>query len=158
MRLKQYLQKELVVLIGLPGSGKSTYIKKHYKNHIVVSNDIIVDKYAEQHDIDYNAAFKTLGLSKIIQSGKQDFTKAIKSNKSIVLDNTNLTKKIRKEYLDQAKGYRKIAVIFKVSDKTLQKRLKQRKGKTIPDDVLKKMQAEYEPPTKSEGYDEIIKV
>lgn len=160
MRLRQYIteQKEVIIAIGLPASGKSTYIKRNYKNHIIVSNDIIVDKYAVQNKIDYNEAFERIGKSKIIQLGMNDFKKALKTGKSIVLDNTNLTKSIRKQYLDLSEGYKKIALIFKIGKKEMQKRLKGREGKTIPNEVIEKMEKSYEEPTKLEGFDKMIKI
>ena len=158
-RLYNYLteqtQKELVLAIGLPASGKSTYIEKNYPKHIIVSDDKFVEKLAAKNQTDYNQAYIELG-SKRIQLGKKAFQKALKSNKSIVIDNTNLTKTIRKQYLNLAPNYKKVAIVFKVSDKELQRRLKQRKGKVIPTDVLNKMKSEYEAPTKAEGFEEII--
>jgi predicted kinase len=162
MRFSRYIteqkEKEIVIAVGLPASGKSTYIKRNYKNHIVVSNDIIVDKYAVQNKIDYNEAFERIGKSKIIQLGMKDFKKALKTGKNIILDNTNLTKSIRKQYLDLSEGYKKIALIFKIGKKEMQKRLKGREGKTIPDEVIEKMERSYEEPTKLEGFDEMIKI
>lgn len=162
MKFRDYIleqkEKELVIAIGLPGTGKSTYIKRKFAKHVIVSNDKVVDKFAKKQDVDYNKAFDTIGRDKIIQLGKRDFMKALKTGKNIVLDNTNLTKKIRKEYLDKAQDYKKIAVVFKLSDKELEKRLKSREketGKSIPDDVMTKMRKEYEAPSKAEGFDEI---
>ena len=48
------------------------------------------------------------------------------------------------------KDYKKIAIIFKISDSELKKRLDNRgkeTGKIIPDEVIKKMKAKYEPPS-----------
>ena len=162
MRLYNYLteqtnKKELVILIGLPASGKSTYIKKNYPKHIIVSNDHFVEKQAKKDDTDYTTAYNKIGRSKLIELGKKDFQKALKTNRSIVLDNTNLTKEIRKQYLDLANNYKKIAIVFKISGKEQEKRLTQRKGKDIPTDVLNKMKQDYQAPSKSEGFEEIIK-
>ena len=156
-RLNEQTQKELIIAIGLPASGKSTYIKHQYKKHLIISNDFTVEKLAKQSDTDYNAAFEKLGLAKIIEAGKRDFKKALKTNKSIVLDNTNLTKAIRKYYLDLAPNYHKIAIVFNITKKEQTKRLSQREGKIIPQAVLDKMRNEYEAPTAAEGFHEIIK-
>jgi len=57
-----------------------------------------------------------------------------------------------------SEDYRKVAIIFKVSDSELKKRLDKRgkeTGKVIPDEVIKRMKSKYEAPTKEEGFDEI---
>ena len=161
MRLYNYLteetQKELVIAIGLPASGKSTYIKKNYPKHLIISNDLTVEKLAKSSNTDYNTAFNQLGLQKIIKQGFIDFRKALKTKRSIVLDNTNLTKEIRKNYIDLAKDYLKIALVFNISEKEQYNRLAKRKGKNIPKETLDKMRQDMEQPNKSEGFTEIIK-
>lgn len=155
---EQAKKKELVIAVGFPGTGKSTYINRVYKKHVIVSNDIVVEKHAKKNNMTYNEAFDDIGRGKIIALGKRDFQKALKTGKNIVLDNTNLTKSIRKEYLKMAPDYRKVAVIFKLDEKELTKRLKGREkesGKTIPKDVMAKMKKDYEEPSKAEGFDEI---
>ena len=165
MKLERYMKeaknRELVVAVGLPGTGKSTYIKRKYNDYIIVSNDGIVNRLASKLGATYNQMFDALGRDNIIQMGKKEFVRALKSGKSIVLDNTNLTKAIRKQYLKLAPDYKKTALVFKLSQGELNKRLKEREkktGKHIPADVMKKMKKDYEEPTKAEGFDEIIKV
>jgi predicted kinase len=165
MKLKRYMreakEKELVIAIGLPGTGKSTYIKRKYNNYIIVSNDSVVERLASKLGATYNQMFDALGRDNIIEMGKKEFMAALKRDKSIVLDNTNLTKAIRKQYLKLAPDYRKVALVFNISKGELAKRLKSREqktGKSIPPDVMKKMEKDYEEPNKTEGFDEIIKV
>lgn len=166
MKLRDYLlleekDKELVLTVGLPGTGKSTYINQKYKKHLIVSNDKLVEAYGKKNNMTYNEAFDAIGRDKIIAMGKRNFQKALKTGRDIVLDNTNLTKKIRKQYLDMAPpNYKLVAVVFKLKSKELNKRLKGREketGKHIPPDVMKKMKGDYEEPSKAEGFDEIIR-
>jgi len=166
MKLKRYIgeekvKKELVVAVGLPGTGKSTYIKRKYNDYLIVSNDSIVDRLAKKLGASYNQMFDALGRDNIIEMGKQDFTRALKTGRNIVLDNTNLTKAIRKQYIKLAPDYKKTALVFQLSKSELNKRLKLREkktGKHIPPDVMEKMMKDYEEPSKAEGFDEIIKV
>lgn len=68
---------ELVVLVGYPGCGKSTFSKKYYENYVYINQD--TDK-----NRDYS-----------IKKVKQ----AIKENKSIIIDNTNLSYDQRHEFI-----------------------------------------------------------
>jgi len=51
MRFFDYItedkQKEIILLVGLPSSGKSTYISKLKGKYSIVSNDLYVEKIAK---------------------------------------------------------------------------------------------------------------
>lgn len=163
MRLVQYIneqeQKEILLLIGLPGSGKSTYISKLKKKHIVVSNDAYVEKKAKQWKVNYKEAFDRSDRDETVSSTFRAFDKAIKKGSNVIVDNTNMNKKERSYFLENAPpDYKKVAIIFDVSPKELEKRLKSREkevGKQIPLEVLERMRKKYEKPTEREGFDEI---
>jgi predicted kinase len=83
---------------------------------------------------------------------------AIEDGKSIIWDQTNLTKKQRREKLKHIPDtYKKTAVYFIVDLKTALQRNTQRPGKVIPPEVLERMIKEYELPVLEEGFDEIIR-
>ena len=56
-------------------------------------------------------------------------------------------------------NYQVVAVVFPTPDtKELVRRLNNRPGKTIPDEVIQNMIKSYEEPTEAEGFDKIIHV
>lgn len=73
------IPNELILMVGLPASGKSTFAKRAFPNHILISQDIEKTK-AKCH--------------------KKVITHLGKS--PIVVDNTNLILQLRKEYIDMA--------------------------------------------------------
>ena len=88
-----FKKKDMIIMVGYPGSGKSTFVE----NNIV-----------------------PLGYNRINMDTLKTKAKCIKmctefaiSGKSIVIDNTNLSKESRKNYIDIAKKYKyTIRVIY----------------------------------------------
>lgn len=159
--LLEDLQPEIIVLIGLPGSGKSTWVRnmlaKTDVDYVVVSSDDEIERMAAADGLTYNDVFdKYVGKATGIM--KQKFKDAVNNGKSIIWDQTNMSPKKRRGILNQVpKNYRKIAVAFEVDDEELNRRLKNREkeGKTIPPHVVKSMAQSYVPPSKQEGFDEV---
>lgn len=149
---------EAIFLVGIPTSGKSTFSNNpDYKDYVRVSSDDILQEIAKERKQSYNTVFKgnirfaQIAMMKVLQ-------KAIKENKSIIWDQTNLTKKQRKEKLSQIPPhYKRTAVYFIVDLKTALTRNTQRPGKVIPPEVLERMIKEYELPTIEEGFNEVLK-
>lgn len=149
---------ELIMLVGVPTAGKSTFSNdKKYKNYVRVSSDDILQEVAKERQQSYNTVFKgnirfaQIAMMKVLR-------KAIEDGKSIIWDQTNLTKKQRRDKLKYIPDtYKKTAVYFIVDLKTALKRNTQRPGKVIPPEVLERMIKEYELPTLEEGFDEIVR-
>lgn len=163
MRFNNYItedkQKEIILLIGLPASGKSTYISKLKGDYVIVSNDLYVEKIAKKMGLTYTEAFGKIGRDDTLNNTRKEFDKALSRGRNIVVDNTNMTVKERSYFTKStSEDYKKIAIIFKISDAELKKRLDKRgkkSGKIIPDEVIERMKGKYQPPTKKEGFDEI---
>ena len=151
-------QMELIMLVGVPTAGKSTFSSNpKYSKYIRVSSDDILQEVAKERQQSYNTVFKgnirfaQIAMMKVLR-------KAIEDGKSIIWDQTNLTKKQRRDKLKYIPDtYKKTAVYFIVDLKTALKRNTQRPGKVIPPEVLERMIKEYELPTLEEGFDEIVR-
>ena len=149
---------ELIMLVGVPTSGKSTFSNQQkYSKYIRISSDDILQEVAKERQQSYNTVFKAnirfaqIAMMKVLR-------KAIEDGKSIIWDQTNLTRKQRKEKLKHIPAhYKKTAVYFIVDLKTALQRNTQRPCKVIPPEVLERMIKEYELPTLEEGFDTIIR-
>lgn len=149
---------EVIFLVGIPTSGKSTFSNQSkYKDYVRVSSDDILQEIAKERKQSYNTVFEgnirfaQIAMMKVLR-------KAIKENKSIIWDQTNLTKKQREEKLKYIPPhYKRTAVYFIVDLKTALTRNTQRPGKVIPPEVLERMVKEYELPTLEEGFEEVVK-
>jgi predicted kinase len=154
----------IIMLVGLPGSGKTTYRDKFIKdvfcsNPLVISQDDLVEAYAAENNMTYTQAFKTANLKDFQRQVKQVFVEAIADGRTIILDRTNLTVKTRKSFLYLVPAhYRKIAIVFDVHPLVLEDRLERRAaatGKFIPDFVIDQMRRSYTAPTQEE-FDHIV--
>lgn len=149
---------EAIFLIGIPTSGKSTFSSNpRYREYVRVSSDDILQEIAKERQQSYNTTFKAnirfaqIAMMKVLR-------KAVQENKNLIWDQTNLTKKQRREKLKHIPAhYKKTAVYFVIPLETALKRNTQRPGKVIPPEVLERMLNDYELPTLEEGFDKVIK-
>jgi len=141
---------KIVLLIGLPGVGKSTYVEKilsENPNIAVLSRDEIIETWARLNGVTYNEAFQKIDQN-YLNSEFQKRIKEIRDEKEIIVDMTNLTKKLRRKTVNDLKGQRKYIVckIFLTPFSEILLRNSKRKGKTIKYDVILNMIRNFTPP------------
>jgi predicted kinase len=144
--------KGLVVLaIGLPGSGKSTWFKRH--NVVPLSSDMVrsllFDDVREQR-------FQDLVFSNLRSMLK---ARLIAKRPMNYVDATNLTPQERQHWIKLAKdyGYEVHAVFFDVPLEVCIDR-HQRRDRVVPEDVMRRMAAKLRPPAFEEGFAKITVV
>jgi len=147
----------LYLLVGIPCSGKTTWVKDYeFPNDVAhISSDYFLEEYADLHSTTYTKIFNEYAptATKLMF---EEAKEALQAGIDIVWDQTNTTISSRKKKLAMLHNYHKIAVVFKMPTKEqLQKRLASRPRKVIPDDVIKQMILQFQEPTKSEGFDDI---
>lgn len=154
-------ESTLTVLVGLPASGKSTYINnlKETKNFEIVSRDnFIIEKGIELGltDLNYSEVFKTLTneeQDEITTKTFKKFTESIKKDLNVIVDMTNMSKKSRNKWLSSARKYKKHAVVFATDLNEIKKRNISRnstEGKFIPEYVFNNMMQSFTVPTLEE--------
>lgn len=128
---------EAVILIGLQGSGKTTYYEKFLApSHALVSLD--VQKTASR----MNAV-----LEECLAGGK-----------SFAVDNVNATRDSRRRYIEAAKaaGYRVVACFLETPVRTAIGRNNHRKDKKpVPVPAILRTAKHLQRPDPDEGFDEI---
>lgn len=145
------------MLIGIPGVGKSTWIKSQdwTKDMPVISSDRFIDEHAERVGKTYNEVFDEYAPIAIRLMENQ--ARVCHANQvDCIWDQTNTGAKGRKSKLAMLPGYTAIAVVFKTPEADEHtRRLASRPGKSIPDNVIKRMIEHMVMPTEDEGFSEI---
>ena len=144
--------KGIVVLaIGLPGSGKSSWFKRH--NLVPLSTDMVrsllFDDVREQR-------FQDLVFSNLRSMLK---ARLIAKRPMNYVDATNLTPQERQHWIKLAKdyNYEVHAVFFDVPLEVCIER-HQRRDRVVPEDVMRRMAAKLKPPGFDEGFAKITVV
>lgn len=88
------------LLVGLPGSGKSTWCRKNYPNLPIVSRDIIRAELGFTKDADEKAALEWWKEEKVTKRENELIEKLCSERKDFIIDDTNLKKKFRKKMID----------------------------------------------------------
>lgn len=127
-------EKELVIFVGMAGSGKSRYYSEFLSDHTLISQDLLKTK------------------PRVLK----EFEKALLTGKSIVIDNTNPSQEGREVFyhLAQKKEY-KIKVLYFLHNGTGFNALREKKVPTIAYHVYFK---NLTPPTQENTPGEVFKV
>ncbi len=143
--------KTVIIMVGIPGSGKSTWVQKDLVNqkesYIVLNADTIRKELYGDEAIQGNP--KT-----VFQILYDKFRRAIlnKDIKTIYIDNTSVDAKSRKQIFEiLEKNCPECKIKIKVFD-DFEKAKKQNKerSRVVPDDVMNKMINKFKYPEKTE--------
>jgi len=131
---------EAIILIGIPGSGKSSFYKERFYNtHLRINRDMLKTRQRESALIEV----------------------CLKINQRFVLDNVNATRADRNEIIAAAHAarFRVIGYFFQISTRVAVARNKERAGKAqIPLVGIFGAYKRLEPPSSSEEFDELFVV
>ena len=144
-------------LIGVPGSGKSTWVKNQIwaLGLSVVSTDNFVEAYANQQGRTYSEVFEDY-MPTAIDLMIQQVAFAQQHGHTVIWDQTSTTAASRRKKFRMLPDYQHIAVVFKTPDpEELSRRLASRPGKIIPEEIVQDMIDRFEMPTLAEGFQEI---
>jgi predicted kinase len=144
-------------LIGVPGAGKSTWIKEQIwaLGLTVVSTDAFVEDYARECGSTYSEVFEDY-MPRAVELMANQVVFAREHGHTILWDQTSTTVKSRARKFNMLPGYEHIAVVFRTPDlDELKERLANRAGKDVPWPVVQGMIDGWEEPTLEEGFKEI---
>ena len=141
----------VVLAIGLPGSGKSSWFKRH--NITPLSSDLL---RALLFDDPTEQRFQDLIFSNLRSMLK---ARLIAKRPMNYVDATNLTPQERQHWIKLAKdyNYEVHAVFFDVPLEVCIER-HQRRDRVVPEDIMRRMAAKFKAPSFAEGFAKITVV
>lgn len=147
-------------LIGVPGSGKSTWIQTQIwaLGLNVVSTDAWVEDYAKRQGRTYSEVFEEY-MPTAVKFMADHVVHCRENNLDLIWDQTSTTVKSRQKKFAMLPDYEHIAVVFATPELAeLERRLNSRPGKTIPWNVVQGMIEHFEEPSLEEGFSMIWRV
>ena len=155
----------LTVLVGLPGSGKSTFTDKFIGElgftPFIYSTDQFIEDAAKHFNITYNEAFKA-NIGAATKTMDSMLEAATKFGVDVIWDQTNMSPKKRRGITSKVPNtYMKscYCIIPPRNEEEwveLNRRLASRSGKTIPQHIVQQMASSYVEPELDEGFDRIF--
>ena len=93
---------EIILMVGIAGSGKSTLARKIFPRHIHVSLDVIKQwsRISQKKILDRYSRSPGDTLSKRRKIEHVLMTDALEKGQNVIVDDTNLTRKIRRRHVD----------------------------------------------------------
>ena len=103
----------VILLIGVPLSGKTTFIRKNYPNTKVISrDDLVMEVYGSD---DYTSAFKEVDQKEVDRLLDLRLKEVNINKENVIVDMTNMTVIRRSKTLNYfSDNYYRAAIIFKV--------------------------------------------
>lgn len=138
------------MMVGLPGSGKTTFAHNIEKGAVVISSDIIRKELwgSEEKQGDNKIVFEEL---------EKRVMENLAADKSVVYDATNIKAKKRKDFLYRLRKIPNVNTVCMLMSVPYEQCLERNneRGRVVPEEVIERMYMNFEIPQIREGWNQI---
>lgn len=138
------------MMVGLPGSGKTTFAHNIEKGAVVISSDSIRKELwgSEKKQGDNKIIFEEL---------EKRAMENLAADKSVVYDATNIKAKKRKDFLYRLRKIPNVNTVCMLMSVPYEQCLERNseRGRVVPEEVIKRMYMNFEIPQAREGWNQI---
>lgn len=154
------MMSKMIVMVGLPGSGKSSIVKKLItKDTFVYSTDDYIEEASAVEGKTYAEGFAD-HIKNATKIMNEHLSVALDAGVTVIWDQTNLSKKKRAKIIARAnqnfyKSYCKYIHVSESDAQIITRRLNNRPGKIISGHVYGVMKSSFQYPTIAEGFADV---
>uniref|UniRef100_UPI00398F497D heterogeneous nuclear ribonucleoprotein U-like protein 2 n=1 Tax=Pristiophorus japonicus TaxID=55135 RepID=UPI00398F497D len=156
---------EVILMVGMPGVGKTTWVKKYVaenpeKRYTVLGTLNVLDRMRIKglEGPEMNAERRNILMQQAAQSLSKLIQIAACKKRNYILDQTNVYNSAQRRKMNQFKGFNRHAVVICPSDEDWKTRLKQRiaeEGEDVPDFAMHEMKVNFTLPETSDFLDKV---
>lgn len=139
---------EVVILSGLPGAGKDTWLHENKVELPVISLDSLRD------ELDVNPADRQ---GTVVQAAKSRAREMLRNKQAFVWNATNVTRQLRRGLVDLAVQYgARVKIVYVESPAAALRTQNRLRDRTVPDAVIDRLLQRWDVPDSTEAHEVVV--